>query len=444
LPSTLQRLIARSRSLAQRLKPQSASSRNVLKLAGGTAGSQVISVAAAPILTRLYGPESFGVLATFASILALLNVVSSLRYELAIAVPEEDDEAVALVWLCFVLVAISTGLTALGVLLLGDQLVIWLNEPALKPSLWLLPVGVLLSGVYQPLSYWAIRRKQFGLLAQTKFRQSFFALAINLTFASFGAIGLILGQIASISFGSFQILGSNSSAPVKPSSVKLSYCIIKDSFINALTLLSKYSNISTYNSAAGVANSLFPFLYAFILSASGSLESLGLLFLAKRLVDAPSAFISKSVGDIFLSQIARAKETSLAKVCFKNLKILSIASTSVLIPYVLALILFGDKIFGSIWDTRIQIYLACLVPSSILQIAVGSTGLAFVTSNRNLHGFLAQIGMLIFRLIPLVSLLLLGGPVFLLPLFICLGLFLGYFFYGYILVKSLLKVKVST
>ena len=73
----------------------------------------MITVAAAPILTRLYGPESFGVLATFASILALLNVVSSLRYELAIAVPEDDEDAIALVWLCFVLVAISTALTAL-------------------------------------------------------------------------------------------------------------------------------------------------------------------------------------------------------------------------------------------------------------------------------------------------------------------------------------------
>jgi hypothetical protein len=57
---TLQRLTARGRALAQRLKPQSASNRNVLKLAGDTAGSQVITVSAAPIRTRLYGPESFG------------------------------------------------------------------------------------------------------------------------------------------------------------------------------------------------------------------------------------------------------------------------------------------------------------------------------------------------------------------------------------------------
>lgn len=49
---TLQRLTAQGRALMQRFKPQSASVSNVLKLAGGTAGSQRILVAAAQIRTR--------------------------------------------------------------------------------------------------------------------------------------------------------------------------------------------------------------------------------------------------------------------------------------------------------------------------------------------------------------------------------------------------------
>ena len=88
-------------SLCLRLKPQSASSLNVLKLAGGTARSQVISVAAAPILTRLYGPASLGVLATFAVLMALLNVVTSFGHELIIALTADDEAAAALVWLHF-------------------------------------------------------------------------------------------------------------------------------------------------------------------------------------------------------------------------------------------------------------------------------------------------------------------------------------------------------
>ena len=130
------------RLLYLRFKPRSASVRNVLKLAGGTAGSQVIVVAAAPILTRLYGPESFGVLATFASILALLNVVSSLRMSWRSPFRKMTMRQL-LVWLCFVLVVIFTVLSALGVALFGDQLVAGMQQPALKPLLWLLPVGVL-------------------------------------------------------------------------------------------------------------------------------------------------------------------------------------------------------------------------------------------------------------------------------------------------------------
>jgi len=112
------------------------------------------------------------------------------------------------------------------------------------------------------------------------------------------------------------------------------------------------------------------------------------------------------------------------------------------VPYVLALVLFGDRIFGVIWEPRIQIYLACLVPSSVLQIALGSTGLAFVTSDKNLNGLFAQIGMLLFRLIPIAILSIYGGPIEILPQLVCLGLFMGYSFYGLVLFKSLAYAKV--
>ena len=438
---TLQRLTARGRALVQRVKPQSASVRNVLKLAGGTAGSQVITVAAAPILTRLYGPESFGVLATFASILALLNVVSSLRYELAIAVPEDDDEAIALVWLCFVLVAISTALTALGVALLGDQLASWLDQPALKTLLWLVPVGVLLAGVYQVLSYWAIRRKQFGLLAKTKLNQSITSVTLNLALAPFGSIGLLLGQIASTSSGIYQIL-TGSSRPTSTILTGKSKVKIRTHLANGAKVAKNYWRISIYNSFAGLINSLYPLLYSFVLSSTGNIEALGMLFLAKRLVDAPSALVSKSAGDVFLSQVARAKGADLYKLCKRNIMFLTISSASILMPYVLVLVLFGDRIFGVIWEPRIQIYLACLVPSSVLQIALGSTGLAFVTSDKNLNGLFAQIGMLLFRLVPIAILSIYGGPIEILPQLVCLGLFMGYSFYGLVLFQSLAYAKV--
>ena len=73
-------------------------------LVGGTAGAQVLTVLAAPLLTRLYSSEDFGFLSVYTSLLALIGVISSLRYELAIPLLEDDGEAakVAVLSLIFV------------------------------------------------------------------------------------------------------------------------------------------------------------------------------------------------------------------------------------------------------------------------------------------------------------------------------------------------------
>ena len=65
---------------------------DVLKLVTGTAITQVITILAAPVITRLYGPEAFGFLALFASITSILGV-NRLHgaYELAIMLPKTDE-----------------------------------------------------------------------------------------------------------------------------------------------------------------------------------------------------------------------------------------------------------------------------------------------------------------------------------------------------------------
>ena len=66
---------------------------DVLKLVSGTAFAQVLSIIAAPFLTRLYGPEAFGLSAIFVGISAIVSAIACLRYELSIMLPETDKEA---------------------------------------------------------------------------------------------------------------------------------------------------------------------------------------------------------------------------------------------------------------------------------------------------------------------------------------------------------------
>jgi O-antigen/teichoic acid export membrane protein len=67
--------------------------KNVLKLASGTLISQIITLLAAPIITRLYGAENYGIVLIFTSISTIFIPLSSMRYELSIVLPRKKSEA---------------------------------------------------------------------------------------------------------------------------------------------------------------------------------------------------------------------------------------------------------------------------------------------------------------------------------------------------------------
>ncbi len=67
--------------------------KRVSLLIGATAVAQLILILSMPLLTRLYTPEDFGLLAIYSSILAVISVVASLCYESAIPLPKNDETA---------------------------------------------------------------------------------------------------------------------------------------------------------------------------------------------------------------------------------------------------------------------------------------------------------------------------------------------------------------
>ena len=58
------------------------------KLVGATFISQVVLILSSLIITRLYTPEDFGILAIFTALVAQTIVCASFRYEWAIPLPE--------------------------------------------------------------------------------------------------------------------------------------------------------------------------------------------------------------------------------------------------------------------------------------------------------------------------------------------------------------------
>ena len=80
--------------MIQRLRPKSEFSRDVLTLMTGSTIAQAIPIAITPILTRLYMPEDFGVLALFVAVTAILGSIANGCYEFAIMLPEQDEDSI--------------------------------------------------------------------------------------------------------------------------------------------------------------------------------------------------------------------------------------------------------------------------------------------------------------------------------------------------------------
>ena len=139
--------------------------RNVAVVASGTAGAQAITIAFAPIITRLYGPEAFGILGTFMAIVAVITPIAALSYPIAIVLPKEDSDAKGIARLSAYIALGVAALTALVLLIAGDHIVNLLQVQEISSYIWLLPLVILFAAWLQINEQWVIRKKLFGLKA---------------------------------------------------------------------------------------------------------------------------------------------------------------------------------------------------------------------------------------------------------------------------------------
>ena len=166
-------------------------------LALGSGGARLIGIAAIPILTRLYSPEDFGVLAVFAALVAIVAPLLTLRYVLALPLPRRDGTALNLLALAIGLMLAGTVLTIVIFGVFGRELLSALSMEALIPWWWLIGVGVLAASSYELMTYWATRRRAYKIIAKTNVWQSASGsiVKVGLGMVSLAPLGLLLGDV---------------------------------------------------------------------------------------------------------------------------------------------------------------------------------------------------------------------------------------------------------
>lgn len=265
---------------------------------GANALAQALTIAFVPILTRLYGPADFGLFTTYVALVTILSVGIALRYEMAIPLASGEEEALNLAaFASFVVVTVS--------LILGFGLLLWVNlgvSPIgpLEPYLWLIPVGLLLSGLQQVYVSWVSFIRRFHLLATNRIFQSILQGLLPIVLSSLGALGLLLGFTFARLVGVGAMLRElfRRNTVLRPSSW--------------YRLARMHKAFPMFNLPAALLGTIGLQFVPLMFAKLFPIESAGFYGLANRVVALPSSLMGQAVAQVFYPEASRRKDQEAA------------------------------------------------------------------------------------------------------------------------------------
>jgi O-antigen/teichoic acid export membrane protein len=363
--------------LMQRLKLKSEFTRNVLTLMTGTTIAQAIPIAITPILTRIYSPEDFALFALYGSILMLLSVMATGKYELAITIPKNNIEAKNIVILS-ILISIFLSIFILILLFaFSDSIANLLKNKNIEDLLFLLPISILSVGFYQSMSYYTNRESKFKRLALSRVIQSLSVASISLFFGYIIYLnyGLVLGSV----FGQFL------------AAIILVRLVINDnknflkniSFRKIFVVAKKNIKFPKFLIVSDFINTFSQQLPIFLFSIYYSSAVVGYYMLSQRIIKVPSSILANAVADVFRQKASyefshNGNCVLLYKKTIKKLFFISIIPFSIL--FFIAPDLFAF-VFGEKWRITGE-YVQIMIPMFFLQFISNPLSMLTVIANK--------------------------------------------------------------
>ncbi|MCF6365109.1 MAG: oligosaccharide flippase family protein [Bacteroidales bacterium] len=372
--------------------------KNSLTLFTGTTIAQIVPLVLSPVLSRIYTPEDFGVLALYMSIASILAVFATGRYEMAIVLPKKDSDAINIFSLSIV---ISVGLALLilaSVLLFNSQIADIAGNKNISFYLYFLPLTVFSLGLFKALNYWFNRRNQFKNIAKSKVIASSgnSAIAVSIGFLKKGSLGLVFGWIFGQLSSALYMLGILISKERR----YFSY-IKKEKIIAVFKRYKKFPLFDTWSELLNVLSVQFPII---ILMQYYGDNITGHYSFAYKVLLLPFSLLAFSMGQAFFKKANELKNTgkdvsAFTFGVFKKLVLISflpLAVTGIFGDYIFPFIFGNEWIIAGEYSRIFSLWIFIIFISSPLTnlFAVYErqrTNLIF-----NFVMFVSRIGLLIF------------------------------------------------
>ena len=409
-------------------------SSDVLTLVTGTTIGFIITILASPLITRLYGPQAFGLLALFTSITSIISVITCMRYELAIMLPDSDEEATNVFGLSLIFVIIVS-IASIPIFMLFQQpLIHFLKAPQLGAFFWLIPPVILINGIYLALNYWNTRTKHFSRLSIARLMGSCSNTGTQLGMGFLGntsggvLIGAsIFGQIVSTLTLGIQIIRDH-----------LSFFKQNITQKGMVRVLKRYSNFPKYDIWSALLNTVSWQIPIFLLSYFFTTIIVGYYSFGMMMIQLPMNLIGGAIAQVFYQRATEAQIERSLRPLVEN--IFEILVKIGLFPMMILLLIGKDiflVVFGSQWGTAGMFVQILSIWAFVWFI---SSPLSTIVSVLEKQSWGLYLNILIFstRVISLV----IGGIIG--NVLIALGLFSisGFIVYGYLCIKTMEYAKI--
>lgn len=313
--------------------------KNVSKLAGATIIAQAIGILTVPIFSRLFSPDVVGQFYLLTSLVGIVGVFSTGRYEFAVMLPKEDRKAISLVYGSTLICLIVSILSLLAIYFFHDSIVKIGDYDKIGDYLYYVPIFVLVAGVIKVSTYWCNRKERFGLNAVIALLTSIVSKFGNILFGFWGFVSALTLIIINLVVQGIELLLRvlafwKDSKPIRIKE-KISFKDIKLSLLE----YKKFPLIDLWNGFLDQGSIL---IVPVVLSVFFTTSDVGLYSQAMQIVQLPIAIVAGAFGQVFFKKFTDVSSEESSQVISESFATLAIFS----IPIFTILGIFGENIFS--------------------------------------------------------------------------------------------------
>lgn len=335
-------------------------------LISGTVIAQLISILLQPFLRRFFPPESFGIYSVYLSLIGIITVISSLRFDDAIVLPKTDKESANVLSLALIFNFLINLLLFIVVLLKGEKIIRFLNLPENfpVPVLYIIPFSAFLYNTYQCLNYWLIRKQKFYSVSFNKLLRRGTEGISQVSFAFVKlSNALIYSDIIGQSANVFTVI-------IQTFKNGLSFKVV--SFGKLKYVFKKYKDFPKFNLIPAFMSTCSFLLPPIFINKLFSSESAGFFDAAKLLLSVPLALVATSFSSVLLQRVSdkfNRRESFIA-----DLKPVLLIVSLISVVEIFSIVFFGEELFKFIFG---NIY---IISGKISKILVWSFTFNFIVS----------------------------------------------------------------